>query len=81
MDDYELDDDAPCPTCGEWKLRWRRCDQCDEGYNDLYDEDPLWYDPDDQEACFECGATGIQRWCSGCGWTNAGYTIGTEKGT
>lgn len=74
MDDYELDDE-PCPVCGKWEVRWRHCDvpYCDDGLIDLYeaDEDPMWYDPGDTEVCRECAGTGIQRWCSACGWDKA----------
>lgn len=74
MDDYELDDD-PCPTCGHSPTRYRDCDQigCDDGLIDLYEDDPVSYDPDDTEVCLECNGTGVQRFCSNCGWTNAGY--------
>lgn len=72
--DYEFDD-GPCPSCGKEALRYRHCDQigCDDGEIDMYEfDDPLWYSPGDTERCQDCGGTGIQRWCSACGWDNSG---------
>lgn len=35
---------------------------------ELYEEDPLWYDPDDYENCHECDGHGGWLWCRKCGW-------------
>lgn len=65
-DDYDLDD-LPCPACGHWPTRSRNCPNCDEGWIDRYEEDPLWYSPGEEEMCQECSGTGLQRWCPECG--------------
>lgn len=64
---YEPDDcDAGipvCPQCGRFAV-WVDCDQCGgEGEIELYDEDPLWYDPDDTETCDQCGGDGGWWFC------------------
>lgn len=66
--DY-YDSDDSCPRCGHYPTRYRHCCElgCDDGFIDLYDEDPLWYDPDDFEVCEACNGTGVQRWCPSCG--------------
>lgn len=48
-----------CPTCGS-PLEWEDCwNGCDDGYfDDLYDEDPLWYDEGDTEMCTVCNGRG-----------------------
>jgi hypothetical protein len=69
MDDYYEDDyDFPCPACNNPFTRWQHCNECDDGFIDLYDEDPLWYDPGDSEPCRECSGTGMLCWCPDCGW-------------
>lgn len=70
MDDhYEDDYEYPCPYCGNPFTRWQDCTVfgCDDGYIDLYDEDPLWYDEGDFKVCTECRGTGIMMWCPNCG--------------
>lgn len=69
MPEYMDDSDESCPKCGHSPIRWKYCDVigCDDGYIDLYEEDPLWYDIDDTEMCSECRGTGTQRWCPSCG--------------
>jgi hypothetical protein len=56
-----LDDDfyePGCPTCHAG-LDWEYCDVCGgEGYFELYDEDPLYYDRDDIEKCGQCDGAG-----------------------
>jgi len=51
-----------CPDCGQpmdWLVCWNGCD---EGYftyeEHLQYEDPLWYDPGDEEMCQECQGHG-----------------------
>lgn len=53
MSDMELE--PGCPVCGS-DMFWERCTQvgCDDGWIDLYEDDPLWYDPGDVEACPIC---------------------------
>jgi DnaJ-class molecular chaperone len=64
-DDYEYDDEA-CPKCGHSPTHRRECGECDEGYVNRYEEDPMWYD-DEDVPCDECNGTGWQRWCPKCG--------------
>lgn len=63
MLDYEIDYYLPCPKCGNDYTHYRNCTclWCDDGYINRYEEDPLWYDPDDFEECQECHGTGIER--------------------
>lgn len=67
--DYDYDDD-PCPNCGHEPTHRRLCQNldCDDGFIDCYDEDPLWYDPGDTEICPDCQGTGVERWCPKCGY-------------
>lgn len=47
-----------CSICGG-PMVWESCwNGCDDGYIDLYEEDPLWYDDDDIETCRICGGAG-----------------------
>jgi len=77
---------SPCPFCGHSPLHTRNCEHCDDGYVELYDEDPLWYDEDDIEACEHCRATGVLIWCPSCGkdpredkvWARDGEPMSTE---
>ena len=67
-----LDDDIEyaeiqCPQCGSEMMR-RDCTDCEGGFRDLYEEDPLWYDEDDFEECDTCGGHGAYVWCRECGW-------------
>lgn len=66
--DWEYDE-SECPKCGHYPTRWQRCTsiRCEDGYVDLYEEDPLWYDQDDCEVCEECCGFGVVRWCPECG--------------
>lgn len=69
MSDFYEDDETACPKCGHCPTRYRDCDviNCEDGWIDLYEEDPTWADEDDEAMCFECHGTGIQRWCPKCG--------------
>jgi len=47
-----------CPSCG-CDLEWEECGRCGgEGWIDVYDDDPLWYDPGDMSPCLQCGGHG-----------------------
>lgn len=52
-----------CPRCRCCELIPNQDDSCwncgGEGYFDLYDEDPLWYDEDEIEMCSECKGSGV----------------------
>ena len=70
FDDETEFDEETCPKCGHYPSLARRCSVlgCDDGWINRYDEDPLWYDEDDEEMCTECWGTGWQRWCPKCGF-------------
>jgi hypothetical protein len=78
-DDYEEDfheDLAPCPKCGSTETRSRTCSsfQCDDGYCDDYEDDPINFAPGEQfSLCQECFGTGVERWCSKCGLDISAY--------
>lgn len=44
-------DSAPCSSCGG------------DGYHELYDEDPLFYDPGDTSTCDQCYGEGYFAFC------------------
>lgn len=71
-DDTVEHDDEPCPNCGGQVL-WAPCTQCEDGFIDVYDDDPLWYDEDDVEPCHECNGKGYHKWCSKCGYDLAAH--------
>lgn len=57
VDGYEANDPV-CPECGRFAI-WVDCDACGgEGYVEVYDDDPMWYDPGDTEFCHQCGGDG-----------------------
>ena len=64
MDEWEYSD-FYCPKC-QTQLRQRECDNfyCEDGYVDLYEEDPLWYEEGDLQKCPDCNGNGYFRWCS-----------------
>lgn len=68
VDDLEAVGMGPCcPKCGQ-PTDWLPCHECGgEGYrDDLYEEDPLWYDPGDTEKCDYCGGLGGWWRCWDC---------------
>lgn len=47
-----------CLTCGTPML-WEICDVCGgKGHLDVYELDPLWYDPGDVKQCNQCNGDG-----------------------
>lgn len=69
----ELDPDIEyaegcCPKCGHEPIYRRDCTDCDDGYHDLYEEDPLWYNEGDTEECEHCNGYGGHVWCPSCGY-------------
>lgn len=42
-----------CDVCGE-ELHWEECTDCEDGYYDCYEDDPLWYEPWDVKPCNTC---------------------------
>jgi len=66
----------PCPECGD-ATDWLPCWNCGgEGFHeDLHEMDPLWYDPDETEPCYECKEKGgWWRWLV-CTYSNVGERI------
>ena len=40
-------------------MDWERCDACGgKGHFDVYELDPLWYNPGDAETCTQCAGDG-----------------------
>lgn len=53
-----------CEEC-ESEMTWEDCWQCGgEGFRELYEEDPLWYEPNDTEQCDICEGKGGYYVCS-----------------
>ena len=74
--------DCQCARCGS-ELAWEECSACEgEGMTapgQLYEEDPLWYDPDDAEPCHQCGGEAAFPSCmSSPAWCEAHPIIGRE---
>ncbi len=50
----EQDESQFCTKCGD-PLEWVDCPDCGgDGVREVYEEDPLWYDPGDTEPCNPC---------------------------
>lgn len=71
--DCAAHDDKPCnckcQRCKCCSLEWVDCWSCGGAGGtepgDLYDEDPLWYSPDDTEDCQICEGAGGWNDCIG----------------
>lgn len=64
--------DCQCARCGS-SLAWEPCSACGgEGITapgELYEQDPLWYSPDDYHHCHQCGGEASFPICmSGFDW-------------
>lgn len=59
-------DPGECPKCGGFALHFKCWNGCDDGWFDMYDEDPLYYDPGDQEPCDVCDGKGSYWVCQNC---------------
>lgn len=58
--------DPGCAKCGS-SMYWVDCWSCGgEGWHELYDDDPLYYDEDDRERCDECRGKGGWKACMSC---------------
>lgn len=70
MDDYYEDIETPCPKCFAYETRIKDCDNCDEGYKDMHDIDPINHilEGEDLYKCDDCNGTGGHHWCPQCGW-------------
>lgn len=76
MRDDTMHEDEPCPKCGEYEVLSRHCDeiQCEDGWCDEYEDDPINYSPGEKYTrCNECLGTGILRWCRKCGFDITAY--------
>lgn len=64
--DFDEEDDT-CPECGT-PMEWSPCHMidCEEGNYDLYEEDPINYDPGTYAACSECDGEGGSWYCPKC---------------
>lgn len=60
--------DAQCPNCGANPTYTRDCGACDEGFIDLHEQEPDWYDEDEFDTCSECRGSGTVHWCRACGY-------------
>lgn len=71
MEEYEDDYETACPHCGSEPTRRKDCDNilCDDGYEDMYDDDPINHpEPgEDLITCGDCHGTGRLHWCPKCG--------------
>jgi hypothetical protein len=58
--------DCQCARCGSSTYS-EECGACGgegiTGPGELYEQDPLWYDPDDYEPCHQCGGDGAWMVC------------------
>ena len=67
MYDDESYESAYCPDC-EQEVIYEKCHACmgKGGFDgdDLMEEDPLWYSPNDYERCEECNGTGTIAICA-----------------
>lgn len=68
MCDCEFDE-TPCPRCGAVPTRRIECCEpgCEDGWIDLYAEDPIYYLPGERQRCPSCRGLGFVHWCSACG--------------
>lgn len=66
QDMYPLEfgyDEESCPICGS-DMMWERCWDCGgDGYIEVYESDPMWYDEDDVERCDTCEGQGGWHMC------------------
>lgn len=56
-----------CAKCGG-EMEWADCwmIDCEDGYYDIYDEDPVNNSPGDMATCQECGGRGGWWFCRSC---------------
>lgn len=72
-DDFDPDvdiriSDVHCPNCVAARTLIRDCKDCDDGFIDLHESDPDWFDEDEIETCLLCRGSGFVHWCSLCGY-------------
>jgi hypothetical protein len=63
-----MDTETLCPMCGHQTVT-EFCNAlgCEDGWIAVYEDDPLWYEPDEMEQCEECNGKGYHHWCPNCG--------------
>lgn len=55
---FDYDSEEECPICGSSQL-WEYCDACGgNGYIEVYESDPMWYEEGDTERCDMCEGEG-----------------------
>lgn len=74
--------DCQCARCGS-SIAWERCGNCGgEGVTqlgELYEQDPLWYEPGDYESCHQCDGEASWGIClSSPEWCAANPIFGRE---
>lgn len=75
--------DYQCARCGS-SIQWEQCGACGgegiTGPGELYEQDPLWYDPDDYENCHQCDGEASWGICiSSPEWCDANPVPGRES--
>lgn len=65
VDDYDIDD-IPCPACGHHETHSRPCYECEDGFEDEHDDDPVNCPPGSMMVCGACRGNGLMRWCPKC---------------
>lgn len=69
-DDYDDDVELSAECCETHKvsLLRRECSafDCEDGYYDGYEDDPLWYDEGEMVRCSDCNGRGYFEWCPKC---------------
>lgn len=52
-----------CALC-HCEMEWEHCGDCGgEGWNDAYEDDPNYYQPEDTKPCHMCDGRGGSWWC------------------
>jgi hypothetical protein len=77
-DDYEIDGESCCPSCGHSPLHYRDCTNlsCEDGYEDESEDDPINFMPGELlTECPECRGTGVEWWCPSCGENLSGKLV------
>lgn len=58
MSDFDGEiETTDCDICGN-EMYFEECTNCEDGVISGYEEDPLWYEPDDYIQCSTCGGKG-----------------------